>query len=78
MSLRESEKGSNSGSRGDGSTVSDGYSSKSVTTTHGIRSVQLFLLLLERILHINVAFFAFFLLNVSFFDEKKHNIKIQG
>eukprot|EP00904_Undaria_pinnatifida_P011450 jgi/Undpi1/7435/HiC_scaffold_22.g09908.m1 len=37
MSLRGSDKGSSSGTRGDGSTVSDGYSSKSVTTTHGIR-----------------------------------------
>lgn len=43
MSLRESDKGSDSESRGDGSTVSDGYSSKSVTTTHGIRSVHLLL-----------------------------------
>lgn len=39
MTSRESEGGSRSGRRADGSTVSDGYSSKSVTTTHGIRCV---------------------------------------
>lgn len=37
MSARESEGGSKSGRRGDGSTETDGYSSKSVTTTNGIR-----------------------------------------
>lgn len=37
MSSREGERGSKSGRRGDGSTETDGYSSKSVTTTNGIR-----------------------------------------
>eukprot|EP00752_Nemacystus_decipiens_P002499 g2348.t1 len=37
MSAREGERGSKSGRRADGSTETDGYSSKSVTTTNGIR-----------------------------------------
>lgn len=37
MSGRESDGGRRSESKNDGSTVSDGYSSKSVTTTNGVR-----------------------------------------
>lgn len=37
MSSRESEGSSQSGARADGSTESDGYSSTSITTTHGVR-----------------------------------------
>lgn len=38
MSSRKSDRSSSSGRRSDGSTETDGYSSKSVTTTNGIRS----------------------------------------
>lgn len=41
---RGSEKSSRSGRRSDGSTETDGYSSKSVTTTNGVRCEALFIL----------------------------------